>query len=165
MAVQVKDLLKSTAALSRPGPSYRNQYLDPGARPDSPPLRLGHGFSLLEPGPDFVPIFSRRRRPRSGRIEVEESKMKGKERMPQGNERRKLLFFEAPKGQLVNMDDVHLALSGPPPRSFAQLPMRAKLHPVKVEDDEPDLRNESMKIVDGWSTFLSVSSSLPSQLC
>ncbi|KAK0461811.1 uncharacterized protein EV420DRAFT_1640112 [Desarmillaria tabescens] len=51
----VSAFLKSAAALSRPGPAYKNKYLDPSTREDSPPL------SFREE--DSVPMF-----PRSARL-------------------------------------------------------------------------------------------------
>ncbi|KAF9075073.1 hypothetical protein BDP27DRAFT_32760 [Rhodocollybia butyracea] len=160
---QVKNLLKATAALSRPGPNYKNRWLDPSARLDSPPLHLGLGFS-----PEFVPIFSRRRRfgfvSGSGQVgaEGEARKINGAERTTlEDNPAKQILDFDAASVDELagtRMADVlYPVLSGPPPRSCAQLPVIAKLLPVKIEDEEMDLRNESMKIVDGWETYHSSS--------
>ncbi|KAJ4478414.1 hypothetical protein J3R30DRAFT_2898104 [Lentinula aciculospora] len=165
--VEVRDFLKSTAALSYPGPSYKNRYLDPSVRPDSPPLQLGRPL-LFESGESFlpfVPIFSRKQRPGSGRVEIKDEQNARKEELPAS----KIHLFGIRKDKGKDKDtntstdpEDLFALGRPPPRSINQV--APKLNAAKVDEDEGfDLLKENMKIVDGWQTYHSSSPAKASQ--
>ncbi|KAG7091004.1 hypothetical protein E1B28_010069 [Marasmius oreades] len=79
MLKEVNLLLKSTAALSVPGPSYRNQYLDRSARRDSSPLPTEDG-TLFDR--DFTPLFPRTLRPGTGRTVTKGSRLKNEDSTP-----------------------------------------------------------------------------------
>jgi len=58
----VRALFKSTLALSRPGPTYKNPYLDPSSLLEDP---LPTTYQRLRT-PPFIPIFPRTRLPGNG---------------------------------------------------------------------------------------------------
>ncbi|KAJ3899195.1 hypothetical protein F5879DRAFT_1005368 [Lentinula edodes] len=156
--IEVRDLLKSMATLAYPGPSYKNPYLDPSSRPDSPPLQLGPGSSLFyESGDGFVPfepIFSRAQRPGFGRAKPKE-RNEGPVMQPIAKSQLFGIRKTKDKGKDVDadMDTKDLfALGLPPPRSISQVVPR--LSTVTVDEDEGfDLLKENMKIVNGWETY------------
>ncbi|KAJ3982645.1 hypothetical protein F5890DRAFT_330989 [Lentinula detonsa] len=169
--LEVRDFLKTTAALSFAGPSYKNRYLEPSSRPDSPPLNLGTGPSSLFETKEtsiFEPIFSRRQRPRCGRAEIDDGQKAGKEGdVPQSTVKKPLFGIGKDKSKtkeanaVPNAKDL-FALETPPPRSIAQV--APKLNLVIVDEDEGfDLVKENMKIVNGWETYLSSSPAPASQ--
>ncbi|KAJ3745119.1 hypothetical protein DFH05DRAFT_1120838 [Lentinula detonsa] len=169
--LEVRDFLKTTAALSFAGPSYKNRYLEPNARPDSPPLDLGIGpSSFFETKETFIfePIFSRRQRPKCGRAEIDGGQKAGKEGdIPQSAVETHLFGTGKNKSKTKdgnagpNAKDL-FALETPPPRSIAQV--APKLNLIMVDEEEGfDLAKENMKIVNGWETYLSSSPAPASQ--
>ncbi|KAJ3993205.1 hypothetical protein F5050DRAFT_762644 [Lentinula boryana] len=169
--LEVRNFLKSTAALSFAGPSSKNRYLEPSARPDSPPLDLGTGpSSFFETKETFIfePIFSRRQRPRCGRAEIDDGQKARKEGdIPQSAVKTHLFGIGKDKSRTkdanasLNAKDL-FALETLPPRSIAQV--APKLNLVMVDEDEGfDLVKENMKIVNGWETYVSSSPAPTSQ--
>ncbi|KIK60708.1 hypothetical protein GYMLUDRAFT_261288 [Collybiopsis luxurians FD-317 M1] len=131
---KVRDLLRSIIALSQPRPTYFDRYLDPRTRPDSP--LLFRPTSLLDPGPEFTPIFPRRRMPHNELAKVS--------RAPKPTSK---------PGLFTNRPDKPAAVALEPLRSAAQLGTKLTLVKTEEEDEEAELRRESMQLVDGWETY------------
>ncbi|KAL0581356.1 hypothetical protein V5O48_000732 [Marasmius crinis-equi] len=126
MLKDVNGLLRSTGALSAPGASYKNRYLDPFASRDSPSLPDEDRF-LFER--EFTPIFPRSSRPGAGRNAVDVS------------ERRRMATTESAALALgvqpASMKDLSFPIVG--------------VTPFKQEEDE--MYKQNLLLVNGWETY------------
>ncbi|KAL0072714.1 hypothetical protein AAF712_000477 [Marasmius tenuissimus] len=123
----VNEYLKSTAALSYPGAAYKNQYLEPSARKNSPPSENKWPLDR-----EFTPIFSRSSRPGTRKAPADDASEEGNRSVNPKSDRSPPSF------------KVPLSM-----RDLATLPADVKV--FKEEEDE--MYKQNLLLVNGWETY------------
>ncbi|KAK7045657.1 hypothetical protein VNI00_007490 [Paramarasmius palmivorus] len=130
MLSDVSTLLKSTASLSKPSTSYKNQHLDLSSQLESPPRTFG-GMER-----EYTPIFPRSARPGF--------------RRPDGPEGKK------PTAVKVLVENSPHTSAKLPPVSMGDLATGSlKQVPVKEFKKEKDLHRQNLIMINGWQAYSS----------